>query len=171
MSNGELPTFTIALITKLSPKQHTCLTYIKITNCWNLPTPAMMMTRFFPMFTQVNFQSLLLCLISKTLYHKNKIFISKRRIFFLQSVDRLRKQLNSLAKLASGTKPWLIRPGSNKTYLNISKRKIASLLEEREQILSPGQGRHQKTIRILLKRLKRQHEGNPFSQMRQSEHQ
>ena len=54
---------------------------------------------------------------------------------------------------------------------NISKRKIASLLEEREQIPSPGQGSHQKTIRIMLKRLRRQLEGNPFSQMRQFEHQ
>ena len=108
MSNGELPTFTTALNTKLSPKQHTCLTYIKITNCWNLPAPAMMI-RFFPMFTQENFQSLLLCLISKTLYHKNKIFISRRIICFLQSVDRWRKQLNNLAKLASGTKLWLTK--------------------------------------------------------------
>ena len=106
------PTFTTALNTKLPPKQHSCLTYIKEYQLLESPcTSPWWWKGSFLIFTQVNFQSLLICLISKTLYHRNKIFISKRRISFFQSVDRLRKLLNSFAKLANGTKLWLPKTG------------------------------------------------------------
>lgn len=88
-----------------SSHQSTHVPDLKITNCWNLPAPATMMTRFFPVYSRKISKST--ALPNKTPYHKNKIFISRRIIFFLQAVDRLWKQLNSLAKLASGTKLWL----------------------------------------------------------------